>query len=124
MSRRPDHIPKRKAFPKAVRDAAWDDADGRCQQCGITLHDRSEAQFDHVIPVAFGGESTLENCAALCVECNQAKGRAEAKMALRADKMGGRSGQYARRMKAKASGKGRKWPSPKIPSRPFQKRSK
>jgi hypothetical protein len=70
---------------------------------------------DHVIPVAFGGESTLANGQALCVECNAAKGRLEAKMALRADKMGGRVGQQARREKAKASGK------PRLQSRGFDK---
>ena len=68
---------------------------------------------DHRVPVAFGGESTLANGQALCQPCNAAKGKLEAKMALRADKMGGRIGQQARRAKGKTA---------KIPGRGFDKR--
>jgi hypothetical protein len=114
VTRRPDHIPARKAFPAKVRQAIYDRSGGHCEACGVEIAP-DNWHADHVIPVAFGGESTLANGQALCVECNAAKGRLEAKMALRADKMGGRVGQQARRERAKASGK------PRLQSRGFDK---
>ena len=99
-SRRPDHIPARKAFPPKVRQAIYDRSGGHCGICGVEIAP-DNWHADYVIPVAFGGESTLANGQALCQPCNAAKGRLEAKMALRADKMGGRVGQQARRAKGK-----------------------
>ena len=102
MSRRPDHIPARKAFPPKVRQAIYDRSGGECEACGVEITP-DNWHADHIIPVAFGGESTLANGQALCQPCNAAKGKLEAKMALRADKMGGRVGQQARRAKGKTA---------------------
>jgi 5-methylcytosine-specific restriction endonuclease McrA len=112
MTRRPDHIPARKAFPAKVRQAIYDRSGGECEACGVEIAP-DNWHADHVIPVAFGGESTLANGQALCQPCNAAKGRLEAKMALRADKMGGRVGQQKRRAEGKTA---------KIPPRGFDKR--
>lgn len=43
---------------------------GRCTQCGSTF----DLQYDHVIPVALGGATTVENLQLLCSPCNQSKG--------------------------------------------------
>ena len=110
MTRRPDHIPTRKAFPPKVRQAIFDRSGGECEACGVEIAP-DNWHADHRVPVAFGGESTLANGQALCQPCNAAKGKLEAKMALRADKMGGRIGQQARRAKGKTA---------KIPGRGFQ----
>ena len=94
MGRRPSHIPKRKPFPKAVKLAVLKRSGGSCEAEGCGNPGRD---FDHIDAVAFGGESTLENCQLLCRQCNADKAIDEARRAARADKKGGRSGQYARR---------------------------
>jgi 5-methylcytosine-specific restriction endonuclease McrA len=43
---------------------------GRCVQCGS----RFELQYDHVIPLALGGASTVDNLQILCAPCNGRKG--------------------------------------------------
>lgn len=111
MSRRPEWIDERKPFPAAVRKAVAKRSGGVCEIEGCK---EKATDFDHCpIPVAFGGPSTYENCRHLCREHNAAKGRVEAKMAIRADKMGGRIGQQARRKAGKTK---------KIPSRGFDTR--
>lgn len=121
MSRKPEWIEDRKAFPVSVRKAVAERSGGICEIEGC---DAEASDYDHFLPVAFGGESTLENCRHLCREHNAAKGRVEAKMAIRADKMGGRIGQQARRKAgktAKIAGRGfdtrlkRKLPTKKHP---------
>ncbi len=44
--------------------------DGRaCVQCATT----EDLQFDHIIPVALGGGTSVENLQILCGDCNRAK---------------------------------------------------
>ena len=43
----------------------------RCLNCGM----ESDLVLDHVIPVAKGGQSVLENLQLLCAECNRLKGK-------------------------------------------------
>jgi hypothetical protein len=62
--------PRREPIPRDVRRAVWDRDGGACTQCG----ERFELQFDHVIPVALGGATTVENLQVLCGPCNRAKG--------------------------------------------------
>jgi hypothetical protein len=117
MSRRPDHIPKRRPFPKAVRAAILKRSGGMCEMPGCCSVGK---EFDHYpIPVAMGGPSTLENGRLLCKPCNASTGIQTAKDAAKADRQGGRSGQKARRDRAKAKGKHRP-----IPSRPLRSGSK
>lgn len=62
-------------------------------------------EFDHYPkPVAFGGESVLENCRYLCRSHNAEFGVQTASDAAKADRQGGRSGQYARNKSRKEKG--------------------
>jgi 5-methylcytosine-specific restriction endonuclease McrA len=119
MTRRPDHIPARKPFSKAIRDAVTARSGGVCEKLGCS---GKAAEFDHGIPVAIGGESTLENCFHLCADCHRKKSALDVKLIARADRAGGRSGQRARRERAKAAGTYRGIASPKVS--PLSKESK
>jgi 5-methylcytosine-specific restriction endonuclease McrA len=64
--------PRREPIPRAVRLAVFERDGGRCVECGSGF----ELQYDHVIPLALGGATTLENLQILCAPCNRAKGAA------------------------------------------------
>lgn len=66
----PEGPPRREAVPREVRRAVFERDGGRCVGCGA----RFDLQYDHVIPLAFGGASTLENLQILCAGCNARKG--------------------------------------------------
>lgn len=61
---------RRQPVARSVRQAVWERDGGRCVECGS----RFDIQYDHVIPVALGGATTVENLQILCAPCNQAKG--------------------------------------------------
>ena len=46
----------------------------RCKWCGALLSAQTKPHLDHVFPLAFGGDDTLENLQLLCSTCNQGKG--------------------------------------------------
>ena len=50
-----------------------------CELCGKQIFSIGECHFDHVIPYAKGGGSTLDNCQILCIECNLKKSDKELK---------------------------------------------
>lgn len=42
----------------------------KCAKCGGS----ENLEYDHIIPVAFGGKSTFNNMQVLCIKCNSEKG--------------------------------------------------
>ena len=60
-------IPHEVMFKVARRD------DYKCQLCFKPVRD-DEIEFDHVIPVAKGGPTTVANIRLLCRDCNRTKG--------------------------------------------------
>jgi hypothetical protein len=63
-------VPRREVVPREVKLAVFERDGGRCVECGSGF----ELQYDHVIPFALGGASTVENLQILCGDCNRAKG--------------------------------------------------
>lgn len=59
----------REVVPDVVRSAVWARDGGQCVRCGAT----SQLQFDHIIPVARGGNSSVQNLQILCAMCNHYK---------------------------------------------------
>ena len=51
----------------------------QCELCGKQIFSIGDCHFDHIIPYAKGGTSTLENCQILCIECNLKKSDKELK---------------------------------------------
>jgi 5-methylcytosine-specific restriction protein A len=66
-------MPRPSEFSKKVRSLAFARCSGNCEGCGAVLKVR-EGEYDHVIPLALGGESTLENCQVLCRPCHRDPG--------------------------------------------------
>ena len=62
--------PRREPIAREVRRAVFERDGGHCVECGSAF----ELQFDHVIPVALGGASTVGNLQILCAPCNRSKG--------------------------------------------------
>lgn len=122
MSRRPDWMEKRRDFPPSVKQAVRERANYICEYPGC---DNSAVDVDHIVPEGLGGPSTYENAQLLCTACHARKTKLDSKMMVKADKKGGRIGQYARRKKHGGSSipaKKNAWPpkgSRKIKSRGF-----
>lgn len=62
----------RREFSPKVMVAAYERSKGKCEACGADLRP-GRIQYDHVLPCAFGGSPTLENCAVLCSSCHGRK---------------------------------------------------
>jgi 5-methylcytosine-specific restriction endonuclease McrA len=61
---------RREPLPRDVRLAVWRRDRGRCRECGNGF----DLQYDHVIPLALGGATSVDNLQLLCGDCNRAKG--------------------------------------------------
>jgi 5-methylcytosine-specific restriction endonuclease McrA len=66
----PSRSNARGAIPDDVKQLVWIRDEGRCRACGR----QDELQYDHIIPIAFGGASSPENLQILCGPCNRRKG--------------------------------------------------
>ena len=73
LRRAHDHLAgdanRREALPEELRRRVFRRDGGACVRCGT----RELIQFDHVIPVALGGATTLANLQILCAACNREK---------------------------------------------------
>jgi 5-methylcytosine-specific restriction endonuclease McrA len=72
LRREQEAADRREPLPRDLRLAVWERDRGRCRECGSGF----DLQYDHVIPVALGGGSSVENLQLLCGDCNRAKGAA------------------------------------------------
>ncbi|MQB37649.1 HNH endonuclease [Agrobacterium tumefaciens] len=81
--------------------------EGRRCNCSLSLG----VQYDHAVPDALGGDNSLENCLAICVQCHRFKTRNDVKQIAKSN-----------RQRDKASGVIR--PAGKIKSPSFQKSAK
>ena len=63
-----DGLPARH-IPRDVRQRAWQRFGGKCASCGATNY----LEFDHIIPVAKGGNNSDNNVQLLCRNCNLKK---------------------------------------------------
>jgi 5-methylcytosine-specific restriction endonuclease McrA len=70
LRREHDAVPRREMLSRDVRLAVWRRDRGRCRGCGSGF----DLQYDHVIPLALGGASSVDNLQLLCGDCNRAKG--------------------------------------------------
>ena len=61
--------PTRVPVPTELRRAVFERDGGRCVECGSNF----DLQYDHLLPVAHGGATTLENLQLLCADCNRRK---------------------------------------------------
>jgi 5-methylcytosine-specific restriction endonuclease McrA len=62
-------LASRAPIPPEVARAVLERDGRRCVQCDST----EELQFDHILPVALGGATSIENLQILCADCNCAK---------------------------------------------------
>jgi 5-methylcytosine-specific restriction endonuclease McrA len=62
--------PSRGPIADEVKVFVWNRDGGRCVRC----RSNERLEFDHIIPVAFGGASTARNLQLLCEACNRQKG--------------------------------------------------
>jgi 5-methylcytosine-specific restriction endonuclease McrA len=111
----------RHEFSRSTRQAALARAGTRCeasgprygleegQRCNCSLS--LGVQFDHDVPDQLGGDNSLENCRAVCIQCHKIKTRGDVRQIRKSD-----------RQRDKASGVIRA--AGKIKSQGFAKRSK
>jgi 5-methylcytosine-specific restriction endonuclease McrA len=65
---------RKRTIPARVKRAVWQRDGGRCTFVGANEHrceERKYLEFDHVVPVALGGEATVEQVRLLCRTHNQ-----------------------------------------------------
>jgi 5-methylcytosine-specific restriction enzyme A len=62
----------RREFPAKIKEAAYERAQGRCEECRAGFAGRVP-EYDHILPDWLRGEPTLENCKVLCSKCHRLK---------------------------------------------------
>jgi 5-methylcytosine-specific restriction endonuclease McrA len=61
--------PKRTPVPTELRRAVFERDGGKCVECEGSF----DLQYDHILPAAHGGATTVENLQLLCADCNRQK---------------------------------------------------
>lgn len=72
--------------------------------CAIVGCGASAIEVDHIKECWEGGRNTIDNGQLLCDKHHKEKTSRKGKQRAKADRQGGKTGQYARRQKAKAKG--------------------
>jgi 5-methylcytosine-specific restriction endonuclease McrA len=67
------HSKRRRYVDNYVKDFVFNRDGGRCFYCYCDVP-RNGGHFDHVVPVARGGNSSYANLVLSCVRCNESKG--------------------------------------------------
>jgi 5-methylcytosine-specific restriction endonuclease McrA len=62
----------RREFPRKIKAAAIARAAGCCEKCHAVLK-KGEAEVDHILEDALGGEPVLSNAQVLCSQCHKEK---------------------------------------------------
>ena len=60
---------RRGPLTREIRRAVWERDGGRCVECGAQF----DLQYDHILSVAMGGATTIDNLQLLCQPCNLEK---------------------------------------------------
>lgn len=86
----------RKEFSRATKRAALERSNHKCeasgthygfepgQRCNCNLS--LGVQFDHVLPCELGGDNSLSNCLAICVQCHKHKTRNDIRQIRKSDR--------------------------------------
>jgi 5-methylcytosine-specific restriction protein A len=77
----------RREFTRKTRAAAYLRCKGFCETCGARLKS-GEAEYDHILPCALGGDITLDNCAVKCRVCHKTKTATDIGRIRKADRQG------------------------------------
>ena len=96
MARRPDWIEARKAIPAAAKREVFARSQSMCEREGC---EQVGKEIDHIIAQALGGTNELDNLELLCREHHREKTSDDIARIAKADRMGGRTGQQAKRKK-------------------------
>lgn len=127
---------KRLEFSRKTRQAALTRAEYRCeavgalygfndgQRCNCALS--LGVQFDHILPAELGGDNSLANCRALCVQCHKFKTRDDIKRIRKSDRQRDKSTGVVRPVGKlrgapfpKAERSANRTPKPPLPPRPL-----
>lgn len=78
----PEQTVKKLGYYSPLRRTIWERDGGRCMLCGVTCKrhkadkydsDPTLGEIDHIRPLVFGGDHSLENLRLLCKGCNRKK---------------------------------------------------
>lgn len=109
---------KRLEFPRKIKAAAFARSQGKCEACGMPF--KAGAEYDHVLPAALGGESTLANCRAICTACHKAKTADDVNRIRKSDRQRDRASnakQPKAKIKSASFPKSPRDPKPSLPPR-------
>jgi len=111
----------RHEFSRATKRAALERSGYRCEAEGsrygfepgqrCNCHLSLGVQFDHILPCELGGDNSLANCAAICVQCHRFATRNDVRQIRKSDRQRDRHSGVIR-------------PAGKLKSAPFPKSDK
>jgi 5-methylcytosine-specific restriction protein A len=71
-----DEQHQRKQITKETKQTILKDQNNQCKKCNKIISSKN-CQYDHIIPLASGGEDEIENLQALCIPCHFEKTKNE-----------------------------------------------